>query len=530
MRLSLYFIFLVAVGIRGQCADSSDAAHDSGDAVHDLLNLLIEKGVFTQEEAQRIGAEAQARRTNAPPASESKWKISDAIKNVELFGDIRFRYEHRQANDPSGGRIELDRGRFALRLGLRGDAADDFYYGLRLDTASNPRSPWVTFGTSSSGVPYNGPFGKSTAGINVGQAYIGYKPAAWVDLTLGKMPNPLFTTPMVWDSDLNPEGIAERFKHSVGPAEFFITLGQFLYQDPNPTYSSAGLVQSFPSGNQGSFPFLLAWQLGTKVELTRTVSAKVAATLYNYTGVGNNTSQRIPPLPGQVPTPVVPGFSDTFVGEGSSLNGALSPQPYVGYSGYPSGPYAGFAVNQTGINDLLVLAVPFELNFRLASLNARVFGEFAENLDGAARAEAAAAFTANPANGANVNPIPALRDQNKAYQVGMAIGNHDSLGMVYGTTSRKHGWEFRTYWQHTEQYALDLNLTDSDFFEGRGNLQGIFAALAYGLTDNLIATFRYGYAWRIDDRIGTGGSNQDIPQVNPIEHYNILQTDVTLRF
>ena len=87
-----------------------------------------------------------------------------------------------------------------------------------------------------------------------------------------------------------------------------------------------------------------------------------------------------------------------------------------------------------------------------------------------------------------------------------------------------------TYQQHVEQYALDPNLLDSDFFEGRGNLEGIFAAAAYGLSDNVIGTVRYGYATRINDKLGTGGSNQDIPQMNPIHRYNLLQLDLTFRF
>jgi hypothetical protein len=118
----------------------------------------------------------------------------------------------------------------------------------------------------------------------------------------------------------------------------------------------------------------------------------------------------------------------------------------------------------------------------------------------------------------------------KAYQIGFGIGSEDSLGLVYGSVSKKHAWEFRTYWQHVEQYALDPNLLDSDFFEGRGNMEGFYAALAYGFTDNVIATFRYGYASRINSKLGTGGSNLDIPQINPIEHYHLLQLDMTVRF
>jgi hypothetical protein len=103
-------------------------------------------------------------------------------------------------------------------------------------------------------------------------------------------------------------------------------------------------------------------------------------------------------------------------------------------------------------------------------------------------------------------------------------------GLVYGTTSKKNTWEARTYWQHVEQYSLDPNLLDSDFFEGRANLEGIYVALAYSPANNVITTFRYGYAHRINEQLGTGGANQDIPQVNPIQHYNLLQVDLTFRF
>src|SRR5208283_4506245 len=102
----------------------------------------------------------------------------------------------------------------------------NFYFGFRLETSSNPRSPWDTFGGSSPG-----PFGKSGNGVAVGQAYIGWRLGDWADITAGKMSNPLYATSMVWDSDLNPEGAAERFKYAVGNAEFFANFGQFLYQD-----------------------------------------------------------------------------------------------------------------------------------------------------------------------------------------------------------------------------------------------------------------------------------------------------------
>jgi hypothetical protein len=179
-----------------------------------------------------------------------------------------------------------------------------------------------------------------------------------------------------------------------------------------------------------------------------------------------------------------------------------------------------------------VLDIPFELNYNFSCLSARLFGDYAQNLQGSERAKAAFRAQDSPVfvDSGLIRIPSAQTGDTKAYQVGVAIGSSNSLGMVYGSTVHRHAWEARTYWQHVEQYALDPNLIDSDFMEGRGNLEGIYAAFAYGLSENIIGTIRYGYAQRINNKLGTGGSNQDIPQMNPISHYSILQLDLTLRF
>jgi hypothetical protein len=179
-----------------------------------ILQLMLEKGMITESEAAKVQAESDARRTNNIVTPDvSKWKISDGlgIKSIELFGDVRLRYENRSASDPNSGVIDDQRYRYAVRIGLRGDVFNDFYYGLRLQTSQNGRSQFVTFGSSSSSGPFNNNENGS-AGINVGQVYLGWKPEDWVDVTLGKMPNPIFTTTMVWSGSISPEGAAERFK------------------------------------------------------------------------------------------------------------------------------------------------------------------------------------------------------------------------------------------------------------------------------------------------------------------------------
>jgi hypothetical protein len=275
------------------------------------------------------------------------------------------------------------------------------------------------------------------------------------------------------------------------------------------------------------------------------LSAKVAATLYQYNGLQQSSVTH----PG--PTPF---FGDVYIGEGAfagpntaTVNGESGYNlGNIGTQGTPTLPSFGFPLNQVGLRNLLILEVPAELNYQTACLNWRLFGDFSYNFDGGQRAEEAAAgyatYLANPSafnpnlpTTSTLTPFAPQRNDVKAYQIGLGVGSRDltygpSQGLVYGTGSRKHAWELRTYWQHVEQYALDPNLLDSDFFEGRGNLEGIYTAFAYGLSDNVITTVRYGYAQRINDKLGTGGSNQDIPQVNPIQRYNLLQLDLTLRF
>jgi Putative porin len=542
-------VFLVAAmgaATRGWCQDSTNAPAVSN--AHDpLVDLLIQKGILTQEEAGRVQAEAAAMSTNKaaqmPPMPSSPWVVDKAIKSVELYGDARVRYEGRSAADPGGDSIDLQRFRYSLRFGLRGDLFDNFYYGFRLDTGSNPRSPWVTFGTStsSSSAYYYGPYGKSQAGINVGQLYIGWAPADWGSVTVGKMPNPLFTSSMVWSPNINPEGLTEQFKYTVGTIDFFANFAQFIYQDMNPV--SASFALDFNNGNLGSVDnkniFQVAWQGGFISHITPKLTAEVASTIYTYYGLKSSTLTS--------GTTTSPYFGDNYVGEGAYAPGSSAGQltKTYGYSGFgtpPPTPVPGYESlnypnNQVGLNNLLVLEIPFQANYKFEGMDAHVFGDYAYNLDGKQRAEkAAAGYSLYLANeGATGGSFAAQTGDVKAYQIGLGIGSDDikygpTQGLVYGTSSPRHSWEIRTYWQHIEQYSLDPNLLDLDFFNGLENLQGIYVAAAYAFTGNVIGTFRYGHASRINDVLGTGGSSGDIPQINPVNTYDIYQVDLTVRF
>ncbi|MBA2744226.1 MAG: putative porin, partial [Chthoniobacterales bacterium] len=191
------------------CAPIAARAQDNGA----LLDLLVRKKIITDQEAEELRGEL-TKDFAATPAG--KLKMSTPITELEIYGDARGRYEIRNGNSGPPSTLvtnnddaqQRNRTRYRIRLGLRGTLVDDWFFGLRLETSTNPRSTNVTFGDDT------GPFGKTSDGAFVGQAYLGYKGLRDVTLTAGRMPNPFVTTSMVWDGDINPEGLAQQWKHT----------------------------------------------------------------------------------------------------------------------------------------------------------------------------------------------------------------------------------------------------------------------------------------------------------------------------
>jgi hypothetical protein len=497
-------LVLAAILVAGPLARAQDAAA--------ILDLLVKKKLITEKEAKEVRSElAKPVPTTTTSSSADKWKLSSPITEIELYGDARMRYEYRggrtEGNPDTGFHDdwqERERERYRLRIGLRGTLADDWFFGVRLETSQSERSTNVTFGddTSTSSPGGGGPFAKGSDGISVGQAYLGYKGFHDITLTAGKMPNPLITTLMVWDADIDPEGLAEQWKHtfnislggsSAGPTaavdgkdgkaiapppppklkiDIFANFAQFVYDDANPenplghrsTTTSNGGTQLIPNTDA----FMMAWQVGTRFTFPNTLYAQIAPTLYNYTGNGDT-------------------FNTHFQGGSPDVSNSTS-----------------LSQNQTGINSLLVFDMPMEIGWKLGTLPMRLFADFAVNLEADDRAKAAG----HPDKG----------DQRYAYQIGLGIGQLKS----------KRDWQINVFWQHTEQYSLDPNLVDSDLFDDRVNMEGIAIQAGYMLSGAMIFNITYGYGWASDNSLGTGGIG-DIA-INPLDHYQIFQADLSVRF
>ena len=102
------------------------------------------------------------------------------------------------------------------------------------------------------------------------------------------------------------------------------------------------------------------------------------------------------------------------------------------------------------------------------------------------------------------------------------------IGAGVGQLKAKHDWQIQAWFQHTDQYSLDPNLVDSDIWDSRVNMEGVAVQGGYALSDAIIFNLTYGYAWRVDKGLGTGGIG-DIG-ISPLDKYQIFQADLNVRF
>ena len=211
------------------------------------------------------------------------------LKGVKYGGDFRLRYEaftYDDRNSSAGSTTtaaEHDRNRFRVRLrwGMEKDFMDDWKVGFRLatGTVTEPTSTNQTLGNS-------GYF--NTKAFNLERAYAVYEPNGLKDygaikgvkVGAGKFENPFvrYSTPMVWDTDVTPEGIYEQVNVSVISTEenklnLQGTLGQFIVNENTGSETDAGIY-----GYQGAVNFST---YNFKTE--QPVDINIATSYYDYT-------------------------------------------------------------------------------------------------------------------------------------------------------------------------------------------------------------------------------------------------------
>lgn len=162
--------------------------------------------------------------------AEAQNENEDWTDRISFKGDLRLRYEaiDRESQE------RRDRSRYRARLGLSAAVTSNVKVVMQVASgADNPVSRNVTF---------DGGF--TTKDIGFDLVYVDWAAADGLNVFAGKMKNPLFRAggvPLVWDSDLNPEGVAATYSRGA----VFGTVAGFSVEERSQSSSSNAYAAQF---------------------------------------------------------------------------------------------------------------------------------------------------------------------------------------------------------------------------------------------------------------------------------------------
>ncbi len=216
-----------------------------------------------QETNEQIAA--TAKKTN--DLSLFDQKLAWAAR-TQLKGDVRFRQEtvKIQGESNNGGR-DKDRQRIRARLGAYTEVNSQVDTGIRIATGSSDDA-------RSTNQDQDNYFDKKSIWLDLG--YIDYHPDQIKNLHVigGKMLQPWVNMgDVIWDSDINPEGLALTYKYPLGSsAELFGSIGNYNLKD-----NVDGEGVQFRHDLR-----LTSGQLGTRFSLTDNLKMTLGGSVYAY--------------------------------------------------------------------------------------------------------------------------------------------------------------------------------------------------------------------------------------------------------
>jgi hypothetical protein len=252
-------------------------------------------------------------------AKQEKWGTPDAlpawVNRIKINGDVRLRdelnlyaddnaetlgpdnlyFDILELND-QGGLAECtidpgcrlntseDRNRFRarVRVGMQAKITDNLKFGMRLAT-SNDFSP----------VSINQTLGNTGQGyeVQLDQAYLQYDGVKrgfnWGTFSLGRIPNPWYSTDLVWDEDLSFEGAAMTLRQRIAgkgdlmamqdqSKQVFLTLGAFPIDEIELSDRDKWLAGA---------------QVGADLEFSNQTKARLGVAYYDYINITGKRNQ-----------------------------------------------------------------------------------------------------------------------------------------------------------------------------------------------------------------------------------------------
>jgi hypothetical protein len=398
-------------------------AQDSGP----LLDLLVRKGIVSDQEAEELRAELV--KDFASNTSAGKMNLSSSITDFKLSGDIRMRHQNEtQAPATATGPVVTnERTRERFRFRFNGDVLlqKGWSAGFALETANAADSGNQTFQG-----------GNDDYSLYLARAYVGWQVNPNFGVVLGKQKNPLYTTDLLWDADINPQGAVEIYKMFLaGKDTLEVRALQNIFDDRNE--STAG-----PNGRD-------AWLFSQQLVYTK---------YFGRDSIGNQVNSLI----------LAPGFmtyNDSFI---ASANGTANENPFTNAT-------AGGQPGST--RGLAIFTFAGEVNWMNVAgpgTGVKLYWDYAHNFEADRRV--------GKVYGLNLNTWDSDPD---AWLIG--------LGYSYGTGKVQGDYSLKVDYRQIGLGSVDVNLNDSDFGFGKLAQEGWKIAGSYNLTDfvNLNVTYFY---------------------------------------
>lgn len=431
---------------------------------------------------------------NAPTSDYFDGAQNTGVARAPDFGHQAF------TNGPLDKNTTDSRSRWRLRarLGVNARVGDDVAAGIRIATGDdNSRT--------STNQTLSGNLNKYSLWLD--RAFAKWSPFSWVSASGGRMPNPWFGTDLVWDDNLNFDGVAVNLSVPARwdtPVRPFLTAGYFPLRANNPPVAGDRSLDGV--------------QLGVQWDLNANLRVRAAGALYNFRNMEG------------IPEPDTSMICvATTTGTGTTCQ--------VGTANYGSTAYDS-AMRQKG-NTLYRLNAPSDTASNIWGLMSRfkpVVGSVA--LDFGYFDPIRIGLSAEYVNNTGYDSDEVAR------RTGLTIDSISSLGI------KKYGYHYRIQvgkpalrergdWQVVWGYRYlgsDATLdafASSDYWLGGTNYKGYYTRAAVGLDRSTNLEVRWGSFDSIS-RMTFNGSQDAVTDaaIKARDRYNVdtLQVDVNVRF
>ncbi len=347
----LALALLMSVGVCGRAW---------GGEIDILVDKLVQKGILTPNEAKVVldetKQEVAKQMSKGEAISAPEW-----TQKIKVKGDIRLRTQADWGKDLAGtsGHAPYElRQRIRARIALEGKVNDQLYGGVRFASGSSSSA-------RSTNQTLDDVFTEKSVWFD--QFYINWQPKLkYLDTTsfwFGKFENVIKTTPMIWDSDINPEGIGITYTSPSFSTSFIPEIN---------FYGNFGMYWMDEISTAMTDSMLWIWQLGFKALLNSD-----SGTLLNF---------------------AIAYWNPTHIQDRSAPNGSAGTNTRWGT--YPTDTHLQYYNNMRYDYDMLDLYVSLDNNLKIEEygidLPHGIFGEIVYN--------------------------PAVDDLNLAYSFGGYIG------------------------------------------------------------------------------------------------------------